>query len=101
LKCLHQLLNCLGITSVAELLELNCKKIHEEWRACLFNFDIDAAIDGFDAETLEQIGDIFHEASNYIKKVGVDDGPCLFEEMSNELQSKKESRSGSMGSECC
>ena len=80
---------------------IELQKIHEEWRACLFNFDIDAAIDGFDAETLEQIGDIFHEASNYIKKVGVDDGPCLFEEMSNELQSKEESRSGSVGSECC
>jgi len=75
-------------------------KHHESWRACLFNFDADAAVDGFDAETLESIASIFSEAANYIRKAD-NDTPFLFEEMTNELQEERRSKSGSMDSECC
>lgn len=70
------------------------------WRACLLNFDADAAIDGFDAETLESVAIIFKEAAEYIKKAD-NATPFLFEEMTNELQEQPRSESGSMDSECC
>ena len=75
-------------------------KIRDQWRACLMNFDIDTAIDGFDSESLEQLSIIFQEASDYIKRTDTNT-PCLFEEDSNELQSQSEPRTGTMGSECC
>lgn len=78
-------------------------KNHNHWRACLFNFNVDSMVDGFDADTLEELSDIFREAAEYIKKTDVET-PCLFEtakESSDELQNQSEPRSGTMGPECC
>jgi hypothetical protein len=79
---------------------IELQKIDNEWRACLLNFDVDVSINGFDGETLEQLSEIFIEASNYIKRTDVNT-PCLFEENNDELQSQSEPRSGTMGPECC
>ena len=51
-------------------------------------------------ETLEQLSEIFLEASNYIKRTDINT-PCLFEEDRDELQSQSEPRTGTMGPECC
>jgi hypothetical protein len=79
---------------------IELQKINNEWRASLLNFDVDGAINGFDGETLEQLSEIFQEASNYIKRTDVNT-PFLFEENNNELQDQSEPRSGTMGSKCC
>ena len=78
-------------------------RYEKNWRACLFNFNVDSMVDGFDADTLEELSDIFREAAEYIKKADTDT-PCLFEsvkEGSYELQSRSESRPEAMGPECC
>ncbi len=78
-------------------------KNHNHWRACLFNFNVDSMVDGFDADTLEELSDIFTEAAEYIKRTDAET-PCLFEsakEGSDELQSRSEPRTEAMGPECC
>jgi len=78
-------------------------KNQDHWRACLFNFNADSMVDGFDADTLEELSDIFREAAEYIKRTDVET-PCLFEtakEGSDELQSRSEPRTETMGPECC